>query len=98
MGMAGEMDEVFRRLVRRDWSDLVETVGTSDGITTIAPYAMGEGLIRALARHRTLFPPEVRKRVEAGFRGAHTKAIPLMVPHLRPLERMAFSLQAMGIG
>jgi hypothetical protein len=51
LGVPAELSEHMRRMTKRDWLDDTRTVATADGIVTIAPHAMAEGMIDAV-RHR----------------------------------------------
>ncbi len=89
------MRAVFQRKMRADLGGEIETVATPGGVTTIAPMYMGEGMLGFVRHRRAILPTDARKRVQAGFRRAHTAAMPLMLPHLGPLERLAFYLEAL---
>jgi hypothetical protein len=89
-----EVREVFQRKMKSDWEE-VRTVATPDGITTIAPHFMAEGMIEFVLDNPGIMPEDVAKRVRGAYRRATTASMRLMVAHLPPMERMFFALAAM---
>ena len=89
------MRAVFQRRMKVDLAEEVETVATPDGLTMIAPMHMGRGMIDFVRFRRAILPTEARRRAESGFLRAHTRAMPLMLPGMHPLERLAFFMEAM---
>jgi len=81
--------------LRSDWRD-PRTVATPEGIVTIAPHFMAEGIIAAALG---LAPPPQRDRIKklrGSYRRQCTEALKLMTAHLPPMGKLAFALAAMG--
>jgi len=89
-----EVRDVFQRRMKADW-DEVRTVATPEGITTIAPHFMAEGMIEFVMENPAIMAGEELRRVRGAYRRATTASIKLMVAHLPPMERMLFALSAM---
>jgi len=89
----GELRDVLQRRMKADW-DEVRTVATENGITTIAPHFMAEGLIEAMEEMPDVLPEPDRVLARGRYRNAVTSAMKLMVAHLCPLERLHFALAA----
>jgi len=92
--LAGEVRDVFQRRMKADWEE-VRTVATPDGITTIAPHFMAEGMIEFAEANPAILPESELRRVRGVYRRATTASMKLMVAHLPPMERMLFALSAM---
>lgn len=90
-------DRNFLYLLRQDWRE-PETIATADGITTIAPHFMAEGIIGAMLKNPDLFSRERVVAVRAFYRRSQTEALKLLTRHLHPVEKLIFALAAMETG
>lgn len=84
---------IFQKL-REDWPDPV-TVATIDGIVTIVPRYMAEGLFDAVEENSSAYSfDEGLDRLRGRYRNQLTAAMKAMTQHLSPAEKLAFSLEA----
>jgi hypothetical protein len=95
LDLAPGIDAMLRRDLRADWREPV-TVATRDGLTTIAPHFMAEGLLAAVAESGVLGDGRMLKRVVGHYRRSTTEATKLMVAHMSPIERMVFTMTALN--
>lgn len=96
-GFSEDGDRTFQTLLRQDWKE-PETIATQDGITTIAPHFMAEGLIGSMLGHPELFARDRIIALRSFYRRSQTQALRLLTRHLHPVEKLIFSLAAMETG
>lgn len=82
------------RKLRGDWPE-PRTVATSEGLLTIAPHFMAEGLLMAIGRSRKLRPENFLK-IRGAYRRNLTEALKQMIPNYDPIGRMLFALSSMS--
>jgi len=85
-------DGVKRRL-RSDWN-APKTVATPEGIVTIAPHFMAEGIIHAVGQLECR--PKNFLRLRGRYRYFCTQALKTMTSHMSGARKMAFALAALG--
>ena len=95
LGVPEDLATVLQRSTRRDWSEDVRTVATPDGITTIAPHPMAEGLIDALRFRAAQVPSERRRMVRARYRNTMTAALKALLGDMPEAAKLAFALEAL---
>lgn len=82
--------ETLRRRLRSEWEE-PRTVATADGIVTIAPHFMAEGLFEAAIEAAG---GDRFTRLRGRYRNCCTQAMKLMTAHLDPVQRMMFAVAA----
>jgi len=82
------------RKLRGDWPEPI-TVATSQGLLTIAPHFMADGMLEAIGRSRK-FRPENFLKIRGAYRRNLTAAVHKMLPHYGPIERMYFVLNCVN--
>lgn len=83
----------LKRALRTDWYE-PKTVATSEGLVTIAPHFMAEGLFEAI--EGTEFQPPNFHRLRGRYRYFCTQAMKEMTAHLSGIGKLAFALTAMN--
>lgn len=91
LGLPQEASEMLKRKLREDWNRDVKTVATPEGITTIAPHFMAQGLIASLERE---LGEERASRILSGYTAGGLKAMRAMTAHLSPSMRLSFMMAA----
>lgn len=79
----------FRQKLRRDWSGDVRTVATSDGVVTIAPHWMAQGLIGSMIEVR-----QVRASLEMDYAKQAVEAWNALCGDLPPMAGVELMLAA----
>ena len=87
--------DLLKRKLRSDWQE-PRTVATADGLATIAPHFMGEGIFAAFASLPASAQPDGLRLLRGRYRNGCTQALKAMIAHLDPMQRMLFSLSAFG--
>lgn len=96
LALGGTSVDLKRRL-RSDWKE-PRTVATSEGIVTIAPHFMAEGLFGAVLEVASGDREAMRiRKLRGRYRHGLTQGMKLMTSHLGPVERMLFAVEAMPV-
>ena len=85
--------QVFQRGVQADWSSSVRTVATADGVVTIGPHFMAQGLLEALAEVNPSADEVYQAYLREGLR-----ALKVLTAGMTARDRMLYSLSALGRG
>lgn len=86
--------DAVKRQLRSRWQD-PRTVATAEGIVTIAPHYMAEGLFEAVGGLPADLRPANFIRLRGRYRNCCTQAMKLMTAHLDPAQKLFFALAAM---
>ncbi|RWL23435.1 MAG: hypothetical protein EOR63_32110 [Mesorhizobium sp.] len=89
-------EEAFRIAkgrLRSDWRE-PRTLATPDGILTIAPHFMAEGIIAAALASAEADRRDRVTKIRGSYRRQCTEALKAMTAHLPPMGRLVFALAA----
>ena len=93
LGLDEKASIFILRELRGDWAE-PQTIATPDGLVTIAPHFMADGLIDAVGADSN-FQPENFKLVSAAYRRNLTEALKQMIPNFDPIGRLLFAVSCM---
>jgi len=97
IGIGTILREDFLRRLRAAWAD-PRTAATMSGPVVIAPFHMGNAIVEAWAEDAagpSAFSDLEARRIRGSFRRGNTAALKAMTPHLDPVSKMLFALEAM---
>lgn len=94
LGLDKDAATFMMRKLRGDWPE-PRTIATSEGLLTITPHFMADGMLAAIGRSRK-FRPENFLKIRGAYRSNLTASVHKMLPHYGPVERMYFVLNCVN--
>lgn len=83
--------QLFHRGLQSDWASAVRTIATADGVVTIGPHFMAQGLLEAAVELNA-----AAQEVRDGYYRAGGRAMKVLTAGMTPRDRLVYSLMALG--